>query len=431
MNKNIKNFMSIIMIGSVLSTGSVYARDFKDITPKGDYKWAYESVNKLQSSKVFGGYEDGTFRPSRPVSFLETMQIIKNIKKPSAAEIKNSRQKFEKTAKKYKVPEWAMNAVCYSLNNNTITETTLKAAFNKGFLNDVNTVYPDRNSVTVYFGRALGFSGQGDLSLLKHKDKNNIAEITKGYLADLIAANIYSATGSDGMFNGKKHIRRVEVAVIADKTLNYLSNHNDVKNYTEKTGDLTAGLSRKVTGKINLITLSGKESLIKINNTDYKVFMNSVKIKDSSGDYKGDILSLKDADVTAEIVNNEVISITINKLPNSASNPETGVSTITDDVNKDKNTQDSLNNKENTLKEENTDKIPADGKIINIVGNVLNSVYTGDQYEIEVNIIASDSKDFPSKSTIKILSNKEYKINQIVKIKGTQLNDETKDLRII
>ena len=420
MNKNLRNFMSIVMIGTVLSTRNVYARDFKDITSNGEYKWAYASVNRLQEKKVFGGYEDGTFRPSRPVSFLETMQIIKNIKNPSDEEIKQARSKFSVVTKKYKIPAWANDAVCYSLNNNTITEATLKSAYNRGFLKEINTVYPDRNSVTVYFGRALGFKGNGDLNLLKHKDKNSISEMTKGYLADLISAGIYSSTGSDGMFNGKKHIRRVEVAVIADKALNYISK-TEIKDESAKAGDLTAGLSTNITGQINFITLSGEASTIRINGQDYKIYINNVRIKDKTGAYKGDILTLKDANVTASVVNNEVISLQINSLNSISESSEKGVNIITDENNTEDKNVNNADKKENNLGE----------KTVNIVGKVVNTSYTGAEYEIEVYIIASDTAEFTARSNMKVFSKRDYKIGDIVNIKGIQLNDQVKDLHII
>ena len=402
MKKNIKSFASVLMIGTLLISNTTYAKSFKDLNKSGDYGWAYSSVDNLSNKSILGGYPDGSFKPERPVSFLEIMQIIKNIKNPSDIEMQKAKEAFMPVVKKYKVAPWAQDSVCYALFTNVITEKTLISASNRGFSKDTNTVYPNRNSVTVYFGRAFGFSGSGKTDNLKHKDLKNVPNMTKGYLSELVDAKIYSATGSDGYFNGNKYIRRAEVAVISDRAINYLDNkkvETPKENY--ETGDLTTGLIedvKHIEGNVDFITLSGEESTIKIDSKEYRIKLNNIKIKDLNNSYNGDILTLKDSKVLAEIRNGEVISIEI------------------------KNTNDSNINENNESQKDEFE--------INISGRVLGSKKDGDTNQIEVYVLVSDTSEFVAGDTIYVESNKDYRKDQTVSIKGIQVDGELKELNI-
>ena len=139
----------------------------------------------------------------------------KNIKQPSISELEEARANYLETIKKYNIPHWAYDSVAYALNNNTITEKTIEVAEKRGFFRDKNPTYPNRNSVTVYFGRAFGFSGIGNTQILKHSDLQNVPQVTLGYLSELVKNGIFSETGSEGKFNGSNYIRRAEVVSIA------------------------------------------------------------------------------------------------------------------------------------------------------------------------------------------------------------------------
>lgn len=426
MKRKTSKIAAVLMIGTVFLSSNAYAKSFNDVKKTGSYGWAYSSVDRLSDKKVFGGYPDGTFKPERPVSFLEIMQVIKNVKNPSAEELKEANKAFSKTTKKYNVASWAEEAVNYNLYKNIITEKTLESASKRGFLKTTGQVFPDRNSVTVYFGRAFGLSGTGNSSSLKHKDVDKIPKMTKGYLSELVDANIYSATGSDGYFNGKKYIRRAEVAVIADKGLNYLEN-KPVENIEDKveTGDLTAGLVddiKVVEGKITYISLSGEESTIKIDNNKYKIRLNSVLFKDETGKYNGDILSLENATVKAEVKEDEVIKLNILNIDDSKNkNDNNGV--IIEEPKNDTQTE--------SLVPENGHTTSNDEHSFRISGRVLSSKPKRDGYEVEVYVIVSDTREFVAGQQIVVDSNREYSENEIVSIKGTEVNVETKELRII
>lgn len=400
MKKNINKITSIVLLSTFLISNSVYAKSFSDLSKKGDYQWAYSAVDQLSNKGVFGGYPDGTFKPQRPVSFLEIMQVIKNIKNPSSEELKLARDEFSKITKSNKVPSWAEDAINYALYTNIITEKTLKSAVNRGFIQEGKVVFPDRNSVTVYFGRAFGFSGNGDKSKLKHKDLKSIPESTKGYLAELVDANIYAATGSDGYFNGKKYIRRAEVAVVADKAINYLNANQKPEEKTEdyKTEDLTVGLIEDVK-EIKGIVEKIYSNSIKIDGISYGFNKDNIKINDETNLYRGDLESLIGSEVLVKVSNNNINSINILSM-------------------KENNKEENNNNSNN--------EIP-----INIKARVINSKETNrDDYEISVIVIVSNSEEFVAGSEIVVYSDKDYLENEIVDISGFEINGEIKDLGI-
>ncbi len=219
-------FTAIVLSAVTLFSTSVYAKSFKDVTKNGQFKWIYSELNTLSNRGIFGGYPEGDFRPNNPVSFLEIMQVIKNIKQPSASELEEAKASYLEVVKKYNVPTWAHDSVVYALKNNIITENTLREADSRGFLKDKNPIYPNRNSVTVYFGRAFGFNGNGSSSFLKHSDLENVPQVTLGYLSNLVENGIFSSTGSEGKFNGSSYIRRAEVVSIAAKALKYLEKNS-------------------------------------------------------------------------------------------------------------------------------------------------------------------------------------------------------------
>lgn len=401
MKKSINRLTSVILLSSLFISSNIYAKSFSDVSKNGNYDWAYNSIEQLYGKKILGGYPNGSFKPQRPVSFLEIMQIIKNIKNPSESEIKNAKHKYLNICKKYRVAPWAEDAVCYNLNNNTITEKTLNAASEKGFLREKNIVYPDRNSVTVYFGRAFGFSGNGNVNVLKHKDVNSIPAMTKGFLAELVENNIYSKTGSDGYFNGKNFIRRAEVAVIADKAMKYLKNeHLDNK---DENIDNSQNNVLNINGKVDFITLSGELSTISINSKTYKIAFNNVKIIDKTGSYNGDVLTLKNAVVNAEIQNKIVKTIEILELEN-------------------------INVEKDQVIIEEPKKDTSD---VNISGRVIDSIDYNGKYEIEIFIYESNNSNYIAGETLKIMSDKNYGKNETVILKGQIINNHVENLEIM
>ncbi|MEQ2400276.1 S-layer homology domain-containing protein [Peptoniphilus hominis (ex Hitch et al. 2025)] len=204
---------------------NIFAKSFTDLSKNGKSAWAYDYVEELSKENILKGYEDGSFKPNNPVSFLEIMQILKTVLNPSQDEINSARAAYLEFVNANGIVDWAKDAVCYNLYHGTITEKTITSAREKGFLE--NKVYPNRNTIAVYYARAFKLEKTTDTSNLKYKDINNINPLTMEYLPSLVSANIFTSTGSDGNFNGNFAIRRSEIAVITSRGLAYVSGNLD------------------------------------------------------------------------------------------------------------------------------------------------------------------------------------------------------------
>lgn len=221
-----KKFIAIALSVLLLfAPASIFAKSFKDLSKNGKSAWAYDYVEELSKKNILKGYEDGSFKPNNPVSFLEIMQILKTVLNPSQDEINSARAAYLEFVNANGIVDWAKDAVCYNLYQDTITEKTITSAREKGFLE--NKVYPNRNTIAVYYARAFKLEKTTDRSNLKYKDINNINPLTMEYLASLVNANIFTSTGSDGNFNGNFAIRRSEIAVITSRGLAYVSANLD------------------------------------------------------------------------------------------------------------------------------------------------------------------------------------------------------------
>lgn len=217
----------------LLAPGNIFAKSFTDVKNSGKTEWAYKYVEELSNKNIINGYEDGTFKPNNPVSFLETMQILKTLLNPSEDELKLARESNLELVNSCGVMDWAKDAVCYNIYHGTITEKTLKSARERGFLE--NKVYPNRNTIAVYFARAFSLDRNSDKSNLNYKDIEKIHPLTLEYLPSLVEKDIFTNSGSEGKFNGNLAIRRSEISVITSKSLKYLENNRGrIVNNTEK-----------------------------------------------------------------------------------------------------------------------------------------------------------------------------------------------------
>lgn len=272
-----KKFLAIGLSALLLfAPASIFARSFKDLSKNGKSAWAYDYVEELSKKNILKGYEDGSFKPNNPVSFLEIMQILKTVLNPSQDEINSARNAYLEFVNANGIIDWAKDAVCYNLYQGTITEKTITSAREKGFLD--NKVYPNRNTIAVYYARAFKLEKNTDTSNLKYKDINNINPLTMEYLPSLVNANIFTSTGSDGNFNGNFAIRRSEIAVITSRGLAYVSaNIDKVKN----SGNAPAGDDLLVNNSENKVPEENKnnEANNPVNNNS---ILNGEEIKSST-----------------------------------------------------------------------------------------------------------------------------------------------------
>ena len=311
-SKKINKALSIGLCAAALVPSVVSAKEFKDVKQNGGFAWAYEYIDELSDKGIIDGYPNGNFEPDRPVSLEETFQLLKGIINPSSSEIKDAVSKYGSLCDDMGVSSWAKEPISVALSRGIITDYDLKQAKDKDLLGPKRTTYPDRNTVSVYFAKGLNLSESGDESLLKHNDKNSIPNVTKGYLASLVKAGIFDATGSNGYFKGDRHIRRSEMAKITK--LSYDHAKNVGIDLEEKTIDGKVILATTLNNLDTIITeKDNKRSQFRVDSsTIYKMKDKTVSFKDIKPEQEVKITYVKNGDDTVtglakkiEIINSE------------------------------------------------------------------------------------------------------------------------------
>jgi len=76
--KKFKLMSLVLAMVMVLSTFTMsFASTFADVTES--YAWASEAIESMASEKIILGYEDGTFRPEKTVSKLESLVLAARV----------------------------------------------------------------------------------------------------------------------------------------------------------------------------------------------------------------------------------------------------------------------------------------------------------------------------------------------------------------
>lgn len=179
-----------LLLGTTLLTPQIAsAKTFKDVK-KSD--WHYSVVDELSNKGIINGYEDGTFKPQRPVSYAEFLTLLNNaIGTKQAPDYTNPK-------------EWFKPTMDYLQNKGVITNIA----------NPNQTI--SRNEMAKYL--SLG------LQKLKNQTPNTTAPTTikdfasipaeyKDYVANTVNAGLIKGDEHQN-FNGSQSLTRAETAVI-------------------------------------------------------------------------------------------------------------------------------------------------------------------------------------------------------------------------
>lgn len=280
-SNNLKRAAALGLAALMLAPSATFAKEFKDVKKKNNkYSWAYDAIDTLSDNDIISGHPDGEFKPGESVSLEELLQLIKQVLRPSDEEIKNASEKYSKMAKDNGVNKWAEEAVCLALDRGYLDENSLKKASERGFFKISAREYPSRGDIAIFFARALQLSPNGNTNLLKHNDKDKLSDTLKGYLSSLVEAKIFTATGSDGNFEGDRPITRAETAIITKASFDY-AEKNKIEAKTDKMKG-TVVLSSKL-NNVNVVIIENKGTKYSFdidNNTKYKLKDKDIKLED-------------------------------------------------------------------------------------------------------------------------------------------------------
>lgn len=220
--KKSKRFLALSLAVAMLPTYS-FAKQFSDVATTGTYKWAYSAIDELSNKNIIAGFNDGTYKPENLVSLPQTLSLLKGIINPSSDEVTKATNTYGKDLINLGMDTWAIDAAAICLQNNVITMKQLESAKGNGQIGAGSKIYPAREDIAVFYAKALGLGKNSDISNLRHKDIYDLSKDKKEYLSSLVKAGIFTATGSNGKFNGKNGIRRAEMAIITKAAYDYKS----------------------------------------------------------------------------------------------------------------------------------------------------------------------------------------------------------------
>lgn len=197
---------SVILSGSVLSHAATFS-DMKD--SKGKDHWSLSFVTDISSKGLVGGYSDGTFKPNKPVSRIESVVFISRLfpVETVKATFEANKTKWDAKLKANLIPDFAKSAVVFGLENGWYTEAYLKEFINS---KDKSQKDAQRYEFVVYLVRALGWDKEmSNAAVVSYKDTKTIPKQAVPYVEILGKKGVIATSGD---FNPLKAVTRGEVA---------------------------------------------------------------------------------------------------------------------------------------------------------------------------------------------------------------------------
>lgn len=221
--------------------------------------WAEAGIMEMYIRDVMTGYEDGTFRPKKPVTYLDAVVMIDRLLwgKPIKTDLFDKNYLLEE----YDVPTWALGYVSSALRHQIIYY---------GDLQKLSLKQPiTRQEAAVLIVRALELTGQLDAVRdlpLTFTDLKDISESKKGYISLVCQRSIMSGF-PDGSFQPNGPVSRAEMALL-------LNNLVDSVSYLKL--DETSGFIKSVNISEGFITLgkSDGQDVKIVLPSNYLVYLN-------------------------------------------------------------------------------------------------------------------------------------------------------------
>lgn len=224
MNKKFVKFLSILLLVLVLSSSiPTFAATFPDVTSK---HWAYDHIEKMVKLKMINGYDDGKFKPSDTVNYLENLKLISGLITLTPEELYAGKMAYNSLITELKIPDWAHEAVIKSLYKGVISEAELKEAQSKGLTTIGTKLRPQRLTIAVYLAKAMGLeelASSKPVIVLPYKEVLDIDRKYHKYLSVLLDAGVLNSEGTGGgYFEPKSSVQRDAMAKMLSTAYDYL-----------------------------------------------------------------------------------------------------------------------------------------------------------------------------------------------------------------
>ncbi len=265
--------------------------DFDDLDQ--DWEWAMTNIARLASMHVFEGYEDGTFRPGKPVTRLEA--IVTAVRLMGLREEAESEEEMatelnfrdaEHIERKY--PQ-AVGYIAVAAENDLFSETEDKLQPEKP---------ADRLWIATMLVKALGLEDEAKAKMndqLNFKDAKEIPAGSVGYVAVAVEKQIVYGY-DNGTFRPNKPVTRAEIAAFLDRAGMQLPEYRD--------GAIKGTVSADVDNDVLLLTHDGKTESFKLDPNAF-IWIEGKRVEASDLE-AGD-------EITIRVVNNVVIFAEVTK----------------------------------------------------------------------------------------------------------------------
>ncbi len=278
--------------------------NFSDMNSK-DFEWVMKNIARLASRGVFHGYDDGTFKPNRPVSRIEAIvaavRLLGLEDEAKSDEEMNTKLYFKDADKIYKKYPQTVGYVAVALEHDLFAENE-------------NEIQPDKSAdrlwATTLLVKALGLKAEAQASMnadLNFKDARLIPAGSRGYVAVAVEKKLIFGY-NDKTFKPFNPVTRAELAALLDRTGEQLPEYND------------QSVAGTVSGEVqnNTISIVNSNGVAQSYAIDPNVFV----FRDNA---KVDVSELRAGDqVEARLYNNVIVFIEV-KAPASENGTFTGI----------------------------------------------------------------------------------------------------------
>ena len=305
-----KKRIGALMLGSMMmcSTVTSYAANFKDL----NNHWSQKYVDDVVSKGVIKGYDDNTFRPSQPVTKIESIIMISNLFQESEINdiYAKNKAKYQATMTKSKIPSWAEKYIVFGVEKKLFPEKSIPFFMNETKGKSVQSL-SFRQEFSMLLVNALSLNQEfAKTPSVKYTDAKSIDVKALPYIEVLARKGIVSTTGA---FNPKKKLTRAEAAVMLSKSYSISPKAKNAG--TAPIVDNPVTSETAYIGKVGTVYVNGNNATINWLDAQgaSKVFTNTVdQIKVTIDGVPANLTDVKrDSQATLKANGNKVVALDV------------------------------------------------------------------------------------------------------------------------
>lgn len=256
-----KKLIALTCAASLLFSTTAFAQTFSDLP---DTHWAQKVVEEMVEQKIISGYTDGTFRPKKDISKIESLILLARIAGiNNYADAANTYlTQYTNTLSKYTTQY--KKDVAYLLGTKVLNTSDLDNLLSADQINAPIT----REEMAVLITKVMGKEDEAkknSLIILPFNDVSSITASRKPYVYYVYSQKIMAGIDNEN-FSPKTNVTRVQAACILQRIYKKVDIKPDTSNSSSN--------SSSTTGKISVLngTITSVDTSLK-----------TVFIKDSSG----------------------------------------------------------------------------------------------------------------------------------------------------